>query len=143
MQNRRGASCFNPTIMFLLLHFASLSPFHSCACCFFTVLSHSRCHFLSHAFSLAFCLAFLLIFSLIRGVLPRCPHLSLSFAVSFTPFLHFLVLVDFVWVDFRSLVLLSLSTRGMLSYLYMLEMLSGCLYHRFWVQKIFGRKNFK
>jgi len=66
------------------------------------------------------------------------PHLSLSFVVSFTLFLHFLILIDFVWIDFRSLVLFSLSTRGMFSYLCMLGMLSGCLYHRFRVSKFFG-----
>jgi len=91
----------------------------------------------SHAFSLAFCFAFLLMFSLVRSVLPRVlfSPISLSFVVSLTPFLHFLVLRDFV--------LFSLSTRGMFSYLCMLEMFSGCLYHRFRVSKVFGRKNFK
>jgi len=70
-QNRCGASYFDPATLFLLLHFASLSHFHSCARYFFTIFSRSRCHFLSHAFSLAFCLAFLLMFSLVRGVLLR------------------------------------------------------------------------
>jgi len=76
-------------------------------------------------------------------VLSHFPLLSLSFVLSFTPFLHSLVLVDFVWVNLCSLVLLSLSTRGMFSYLCMLVKLSGCLYHRFWISNIFGRKNFK
>ena len=45
--------------------------------------------------------------------------------------------------------LLSLSLRGMFSYLYlrciicMLGLFSICLYHRFWDSKILGRKNFK
>jgi len=117
--------------VFTFTLFASLPHFHFCTRCFFTILSCSRCHFLSHASSLALCLAFLLMFSLACGVLPHFPLLSLSFVVSFTPFLHSLVLVDFVWVDLRSLVLLLLSIRGMFSYLCMLEMLSGCLYHRF------------
>jgi len=41
--------CFLATL-FLLLHFASLSHFHSCARSFFTILSRSCCHFLSHSF---------------------------------------------------------------------------------------------
>ena len=124
-----------PSLIFILV-LAAVSEFSLAHIVFFS---------LTHSF-LPFCLAFLLIFSLVRGILPCVlfsPDLSLSFVVSFTPFLHFLVLIYFVWVDFRSLVLFSLSTRGMSSYLCMLGMLSGCVYHRFRVLKIFGRKNFK
>jgi len=71
-----------PASLFLLLHFASLSHFHSCAHYCFIVLSRSHCLFLSHAFSLAFYLAFLLVFSLVRGVLP---HVSL---IVFCGFIH-------------------------------------------------------
>jgi len=114
----------------LLLHnFLSLTLSFSFSCILSCILSR----FLAHVLTGTWC-------SPSRVVLR---HLTLSFVVSFISFLHFLVLVDFVWVDFRSLVLLSLSTRGMFSYLCMLGMLSRCLYHRFWVQKIFGRKNFK
>jgi len=126
--------------LFLLLHFASLSHFHSYALYFFTVLSRSvslsrilSCilyRFLAHVLIGTWC-------SSSRVVLPR---LSLSFVVSFTPFLHFLVLIDFVWVDFRSLVLFSLSTRGMFSYLCMFGMLSGCLYPRFRFQNFLNKK---
>jgi len=76
---------------------------------FSRILSSILSRFLTHIFTGTWC-------SPSRVVLP---HLSLSFVVSFTPFLHFLVLIDFVWVDFRSLVLFSLSTRGMFSYLCM------------------------
>jgi len=125
-----------PASLFLLLHFASLSHFPSCACYFFTVLSRSRCHFLSCILSRF--LAYVLTGTWCSPSRIVLPHLSLSFVVSFTPLLHFLVLIDFVWVDFCSLVLFSLSTRGMFSYLCMLRMPFGCLYHRFRVSKFFG-----
>ena len=119
------------TLVCALLFHSSLSltlPF-SLSCILSCILSH----FLAHTFTSTW-------YSPLRVVLP---HLSLSFVVSFTPFLYFLVLIDFVWVDFHSLVLFSLSTRGMFSYLCMLGMLSGRVYHRFRVSKFFGRKNFK
>ena len=92
---------------------------------------------------LAFCLTFLLMFSLVRGVLPRVLFSPISHCLVWfhsLQFCNFLVLVDFVWVDFCSLVLLSLSTRGMFSYLCMFEMLFGCLYHRFRVSKFLDEK---
>ena len=130
--------------MFLLLHFLPPS------------LIFTLVHAASTQFSLAHIVIFSLTHSLLHSVLLSCscshwyvvfsltccspPLLSLSFVVSFTPFLHSLVLVDFVWVNFCSLVLPSLSTRGMFSYLSMLGMF---FYHRFRVSKIFERKNFK
>jgi len=134
-QNRCGA----PASLFLLLHFASFS--HSFLC---TLLLHSSLS-LTLSFSLSRILSRFLAHVLTGTWCSRVvlPHLSLSFVVSFTPFSHFLVLIDFVWVDFRSLVLFSLSTRGIFSYLCMLGMLSGYLYHKFRVSKFFGRKNFK
>jgi len=97
------------------------------------ILSCILSRFLAHVLTSTWCSSSLV-------VLSHFPLLSLSFVVSFTPFLHSLVLVDFVWVDLHSLVLLSLSTRGMFSYLCMLGMLFGCLYQRFWVSKIFTEK---
>jgi len=116
-QNRRGASSF--TIFTFTL---CLPPSFSLLC---ALLLHSSLS-LTLLFSLSrilSCIFFLLIFSLIHGVLTR---------VLFSPISHF-----------RLLVLFSLSTRGMFSYLCMLGMLSGCLYHRFRVSKFFGLKNFK
>jgi len=46
-----------------------------------------------------------------------------------------------VWVNFHLLVLLSMSTRGMFSYLW--NAFYGSLYHKFRVSKIFERKNIK
>ena len=135
-QNRRGASSFNVFTFCLPLSFSLL----------YALLLHSSLS-LTLSFSLS-CILSRFIAHVLTGT--SCsssrvvlPLLSLSFVVSFTTFLHFLVLIDFVWVDFCSLVLLSLSTRGMFSYLCMLGMLSGCLYHRFRISKFFGRKNFK
>ena len=124
--------------------FVSLPHFHSCVRCFLTVLSRSCCHFLSHAFSLTFCLAFLLMFSLVRGVLSRVLLSPIFLCFVFRGFihsiLHSLVLVDFVRVNFRSLVLLSLSTRGMFSYLFwnvfwmFVSQIQG--FKKFWTKKL-------
>jgi len=126
--------CLPPSLIFTLVRTAA-SRFSLTHIVIFS-LTHSLLHSISLSCS---CSHWYVVF------LTCCSPLllSLSFVVSFTPFLHSLVLVDFVWVDFRLLVLLSLSTRDMVSYLCMLGMLSGCLYHRFRVSKIFGRKNFK
>jgi len=97
------------------------------------ILSCIMSRFLAHVLTGMWC-------SPSRVVLLLCSHCLLWFHS-----LHFYILWFwyFVWVDFRSLVFPSLSTRGMFSYLCMLIMFSGCLYHRFKVSKIFGPKNFK
>ena len=104
------------------------------------IVIFSLTHFLLHSISLSYsCSHWYVVFSITCCSLPL---LSLSFVVLFTPFLHFLVLVDFVWVDFCSLVLPSLFIRGMFSYLCMLGMFSACLYYRFrvstkfWMEKL-------
>ena len=74
------------------------------------------------------------------------PHFSL---LSLFVWFHSLVLVDFIWVHLCSLVLLSPCTRGMFSVslkcciICMFGLFYVCLYHKFWVSKILGRKNFK
>jgi len=141
-QNRRGASSFTVLTFTLCLPF-SFSLL--CALLLHSFLSLTLLFSLSHILSciLSRFLAHVLTSMWCSPSHVVLPHLLLSFVVSFTPFLHFLVLKDFVWIDFRSLVLFSLSTRGMFSYLCMLWMFSGCLYHRFRVSKFFGQKNFK
>jgi len=152
-QNRRDASCFKLATRFYSYTFC-LPPSFSLLCALLLhsslsltlsfslsrILSCILSRFLAHVLTGTWC-------SPLRIVLLLCSHCLLWFH-SLTPFLHSLVLVDFVWVDFVwvefcSLVLLSLCTRGRFSYICIFGMLYGCLYHRFRVPKIFGWKNFK
>ena len=130
-QNRRDASCFKPGTRFysysfclplsfsilcaLLLHSSLLLtlPFSLSR-----ILSCILSRFLAHVLTSTWC-------SPSRVVLLLCSHCLLWFH-SLTPFLHSLVLVDLIWIDFiwidlYSLVLLSLCTRGMFSYICMFE----------------------
>jgi len=123
-----------PSLIFTLVR-AAASQFSLTHIAFFS-LTHSLLHFVSLS-----CLYFhwYVVFSLAccspPSLIVFCGFINSIFA--------FFGFDRFRLGDFRSLVLFSLSTRGMFSYLYMLRMLFGCLYHRFRVSKFFGRKNFK